>query len=66
VHPEDWLPLWIGVAAGIVLGAIPIAFAFSRPMSRLKRLGAFVLGLIVYVICPAIGVWFILLRVFGA
>lgn len=63
MEPEAWLPIWVAVAAGVVLGAIPIAYAFSRPMSKLKRLGSVVLGLIVLAISPAIGLWFILLRI---
>jgi ABC-type molybdate transport system permease subunit len=65
MRPEDWLPLWVSACAGIVLGALLVAYAFSRPMSRLKRLGSVALGLMMLVICPAIGYWLIVLRSIG-
>lgn len=61
--PDAWLPIWVAIAVGVVLGAIPITYAFSRPMSGLKRLGSVALGLIVLAVSPVIGFWFILLRI---
>ena len=61
MQPEAWLAIWVAVAAGVILGAIPMAYAFSRPMSTLRRVGLVVLGLVLLAISPLVGLWFMLL-----